>query len=145
MSSLGILHLVLMVAAFVVFSLSFIVSGLFLIQERQLKFHRAGPGWMGRLPALESMDRLHYRVLGTGFALLTLGILSGMILSKNLFGSYLTADPRQIASIVTWGIYILFLNVRIRPGWRGRRAMMLSVLGFLTVVLTFFGFSHRGI
>ncbi|MBI2500772.1 MAG: cytochrome c biogenesis protein CcsA [Deltaproteobacteria bacterium] len=51
--------------------------------------------------------------------------------------------PRQIASLVTWGIYALFLNVRIRSGWRGRRGILLSLVGFLTVALTFIAIHHR--
>jgi ABC-type transport system involved in cytochrome c biogenesis permease subunit len=91
------------------------------------------------------MDRLHYKTLVVGFGLLSCGMLLGSLLAKSVFGTYWTTDPRQLASLVTWGIYAMFLNVRIRSGWRGRRGIFLSLLGFITVALTFFGVSHRGV
>ena len=144
MSALMIIHLILMLLAVAVFAWSFTIGLLFLAQEGVVKGHRPLSGWLARLPALEVMDGRHYRVLSTGFVLLTAGMLSGVLLNRQMFGHFFSADPRQIASVVTWGIYFLFLNVRIRSGWRGRRGILLSLLGFLTVALTFVGIHHRG-
>lgn len=138
------IHLVPMIAAFAVFWVSFLFGVLFLFQENRLKNHRALPSWLRRLPPLEIMDGLHYRALTAGFLLLSLGMMAGAVLSKKMYGVFFNFDPRQTASLVTWGIYALFLNVRIRAGWRGRRGILLSLIGFLTVALTFLAIHHHG-
>ncbi|HCU25456.1 MAG TPA: c-type cytochrome biogenesis protein CcsB, partial [Deltaproteobacteria bacterium] len=40
-------------------------------------------------------------------------------------------------------IYALFLQSRIIAGWRGRRGVLLSILGFVVVLFTFLGVSHH--
>ncbi|MBI2980841.1 MAG: cytochrome c biogenesis protein CcsA [Deltaproteobacteria bacterium] len=144
MSLLTVTHLIFMGAALLTFSVSFLIGLMYLYQERRLKGQRAIPSSLQWIPSQEVMDRIHYRVLAVGFLLLSLGILSGAFLSKQLLGLFFTNDPRQIAALVTWGIYALFLNVRIRSGWRGRRGILLSLIGFMTVVLIFLAIQHRG-
>ncbi|MBI2083716.1 MAG: cytochrome c biogenesis protein CcsA [Deltaproteobacteria bacterium] len=145
MSLLGTTHLIFMVAALLTFAVSFLVGLLYLFQEGRLKKQRPIPPWFQRIPSQEIMDRIHYKVLSVGFLLLSLGMLFGAFLSKKVFGRFFTDDPRQIASLFTWAIYAFFLNVRIRSGWRGRRGILLSLIGFMTVVLIFLGIHHRGL
>ncbi len=140
-----IIHLIFVFLASVSFAMSFIFSLLFLAREFELKNHRPLPPWLRGTPPLEVLDSLHYKILVIGFLLLSVGILSGAFLSHRRFGVFFSFDLRQIASLVTWGIYAVFLNVRIRAGWRGRRGMLLSVLGFITVMLTFLATHHQGV
>lgn len=145
MSLPGTTHLIFMIAALVTFGVSFLVGLLYLFQEGRLKRQRPIPSWLRSIPSQEIMDRIHYRVLAVGFLLLSLGMISGAFLSKKVFDRFFTDDPRQIASFFSWGIYALFLNVRIRSGWRGRRGILLSLIGFMTVVLIFSAIHHRGL
>ncbi len=135
-------HLLLISAAFITFALSVVMGLLFLYQEHLLKHHLPIPASLQWIPALEIMEGRHTRVLTVGFILLSLGMFVGAILSKKVFGTFFTADPRAIASLFTWAIYALFLNVRTSAGWRGRRGILLSLLGFLTVLLTFLAAPH---
>ena len=143
MSFLYPTHFVCMILAFVVFTASFITGLFFLLQENQLKRHRL-TSLVRRLPALETMDSLYYKILTLGFVLLSLGMLVGAVLSKRRDGFFFTGDPREIGALVTWALYALFLNIRMKAEWRGRRAIALSLLGFVGVVLTFLGLEHRG-
>ena len=43
------------------------------------------------------------------------------------------------ASLRTWLIYGAYLHARVARGWVGRRAAWLLVVGFASVLLTFFG------
>lgn len=135
-------HLFFMILAFAVFTTSFLSGVSFLVQENEIKNHRL-TAWVRRLPALETMSKLHYQVLTAGFVLLSAGILVGALLSKVRAGRFFTGDPREIGAILTWLLYAVFLNVRTRAGWRGRKGIFLSLLGFLGVVLTFIGLEHR--
>lgn len=138
----AVVHLLFMSFAFAVFAVSFLVGCVYLIQESQLK-NRQSVSFLTWLPSLETMDLVHYRALTVGFVLLSIGIFSGAFLSKSTKGYFFTGDPRQSASLVVWAVYALFLNVRLRSGWKGRKGILLSVLGFLGVILTFLALEHR--
>lgn len=133
-------HLIFMTVSFVIFALSFAVGIIFLIEEFRLKNHKLPTRW---LPSLSTLDWLHYRVLLAGFVLLTVGIGMGAFLSKAIVGQYLSEDPRQIISLIIWSLYAFFLNARGPVGWKGRRGILLSALGFLGIILAFVAISHR--
>jgi len=131
-----------MLLAFGVFTFSFIVGCLFLIQEHKIKTHSPGL-LLSRLPPLGVMNSLHYKALTIGFLLLSLGILSAAFLSRRLLGRFFTGDPREIATLAVWALYAIFLTIRIRSAWRGRRGVLLSLLGFLGILLAL-SLRHQG-
>lgn len=136
------IHLVLMSLAFAVFTVSFLIGFVFLLQESRIK-SRHFDRLSSRLPSLERMDSIHTKALTAGFLLLSGGILAGSLLSKLLMGKFISGDPKQLTSLVMWALYALFLNIRLRVGWRGRKGILLSLIGFAAIVLTFLGVSHR--
>lgn len=142
MNTLYPMHLGFMIAAFSAFTMGFITALLFLFQEDALKSHR--PAVLGRrLPALETIHAFHYKILTLGFVLLSLGMLVGAILSKMRIGRFFSGDPREMGALIIWALYALFLNVRLSIGWRGKKGILLSLLGFVGVILTFLGLGHR--
>ncbi len=138
----ALIHLLFMSLAFAVFTVSFLVGLTYLYEERKLKSRRPGR-FLAWLPSLETMDGIHYKALTFGFLLLSAGILSGAALSKATFGKFFRFDPRQMAAMGTWGLYAVFLNVRLKSGWRGRKGIILSLLGFIGVVIAFLTLEHR--
>jgi ABC-type uncharacterized transport system permease subunit len=131
-----------MILSFTVFASSFVTGLFFLLQESQLKNHRI-TAFVRSLPALETMYSLHYKVLTLGFILLSLGMLVGAALSKMREGLFFSGDPKEIGALATWALYALFLNMKLKGSWRGRKGIVLSLLGFLAVILTFLGLEHR--
>ncbi len=125
-------------AAFLVASVSGV---LFLMQERQLKHKQMG--WVfHRLPALHTLDRINMVALGIGFALLSVGMLLGLIGSRQLLGRWWTGDPKELFTAVVWLSYCALWLVRLRATLRGRKVAMLSMVGFGMVLATFFGVRH---
>ncbi len=135
------IHIVFGFLSFSVFCLSFIMGLLFLFQEFQLKSKRIG-SFFNRLPALELLDQLHYKALSVGLGLLTLVIITGSAWAKSVRGVYFFSDPRQLWSIIAWLVYACFFQVRFSSGWRGRRAILLSLTGFLVILFTFLEVRH---
>lgn len=136
------IHILFVGLAFVTFTASFLVGLVFLFQRDQIKSRRPGR-LMARLPSLDTMDSIHYKVLTVGFVLLSIGILSGAALLKVTQGRFFSGDSRQLASLATWGLYALFLNLRLKTAWRGRKGILLSILGFAGIVLTFLALQHH--
>jgi len=119
-----------------VFALAFAVSLMYLLQEYQLK-HKKMSVLQKRFPSLEALDRFNYVFLVWGFPFMTLGIITGSVLAGVQWGDYWSWDPRQITSAITWLLYGALLQGRITAGWRGRKAALLTIVGF-AVVLGYF-------
>lgn len=118
------------------FAFAFIVSVMYLIQERQLKARRLG-AIFHRLPSLDIMDTLGYKALTLGWPLFTIGMLTGSIWANSAWGTYWSWDPKETWSLITWAIYLILLHLRT-IGWRGRKMAFLSILGFVFVLISFF-------
>lgn len=119
-----------------VFALAFGVSLMYLLQEYQLKKKKTNVLYKG-FPSLESLDRLNYVFLAWGFPFMTLGILTGSMWAGIHWGDYWSWEPRQISSAITWLLYGALLQGRITAGWRGKKAALLTIVGF-AVVLSYF-------
>jgi len=121
-----------------IFAVAFCCGIMYLIQERQLKTKRIG-AIAQRLPSLNALDDLNYQSLTWGFPLLTLGIITGAIWAEYAWGRYWNWDPKETWSLITWLLYAAMLHQRLTVGWRGRKAAIMSIVGFLAVLFTFLG------
>jgi cytochrome c-type biogenesis protein CcsB len=120
------------------FAMAFGIGIMYLIQEHHLKSKHLG-GLFQRLPNLQILDEVNYKLITLGFPLLTLAIITGAIWAESAWGSYWRWDPKEVWSLITWFIYALVLHARLTAGWRGRKAAVLSIVGFVSVIFTFFG------
>ncbi|MBW2092243.1 MAG: cytochrome c biogenesis protein CcsA, partial [Deltaproteobacteria bacterium] len=94
-----------------------------------------------RFPSLNALDTLNYYSLTMGFPMITLGIIFGAVYAQLSLGKYWRWDPKEVWSLITWLIYAALLHQRLTVGWRGRRAALLSIAGFLVLCFTFLGVS----
>jgi ABC-type uncharacterized transport system permease subunit len=130
------LHVTVALLAFSVLSIAAAMAILLAIQERALR-HRHITPWLSALPPLTLTESLLFRLIGAGFALLTLALLSGILFVSNLFGQHLV--HKTVLSIVAWLVFGALLYGRWRHGWRGRSAVNLTLIGMSVLVLAFFG------
>jgi cytochrome c-type biogenesis protein CcsB len=111
---------------------------MYLLQERTLKAKRVN--WMTRrLPSLEVLDAMNSRSLTLGFPLLTVGLLSGAVWARLAWGSFWSWEPKVVLSVLTWALYAVLLHGRLTVGWRGRRAAVGAIAGFVAVLVTLVG------
>jgi len=111
---------------------------LYLLQERAIKSKRPG-FFFKRLPSLERIDATGYACIIIGFSMLTLGLIMGFIYAKAVWGRFWGWDPKEIWSGITWLLYAALLHGRISLGWRGRKAAIMSIIGFAVLLFTFIG------
>jgi len=89
------------------------------------------------LPPLDTLEKVMFRLIGGGFALLTLALLTGFIFVTNLFAQHLV--HKTVLAIFAWVIFGVLLIGRIRYGWRGRPAVRWTLSGCGVLVLSYFG------
>ena len=131
-------HICLTLLGYAALGLAGLGGILYLIQERQIKGKQFG-FFYRRLPSLSQLDTLNYWCLTIGFPLLTAGIISGVLYAQHTLGRFWSWDPKEILTLIAWLIYAVLLHERLAVGWRGRRAALLAICGFVVLVLTFVG------
>ena len=120
------------------FALAFVLGVMYLVQEHYLKSKHLGD-LFERLPDIQTLDYLNYRLISVGFPALVIAMVTGSLWAHSAFGGFWRGDPREVLSLVTFLIYALILHSRLMAGWRGRRAAVLSIIGFVFVILAFAG------
>lgn len=130
------LHVTLNIWAYAAFALSFVLSIVYLVQDRVLRSHRPGaPFW--RFPALDVLDRMSRSSVFVGLAGLAFGVVSGFVWERRLTGSYAWGDPKVIVTLLIVGVYVAYLLLSRTAGWRGSRAAVLCALNFAVVLFSY--------
>ncbi|WP_194720698.1 cytochrome C assembly family protein [Noviherbaspirillum malthae] len=138
-------HVAIAILAYSSLTIAAFHAVLMALQESQL---HAPPGeargrWLAvaieRLPALLTMERLLFRLISFGFALLTLTVLSGVFFSEELFGTAFRWDHKTIFTMLSWALFGLLLAGRFWRGWRGKTALRFTLTGFATLLLAYVG------
>ena len=97
-----------------------------------------------RLTLADTLDNISYRIIGLGFPLLTIGIISGAVWANEAWGSYWSWDPKETWALITWLVFAAYLHARITKGWQGRRPAILAASGFLVVWICYLGVNILG-
>ena len=121
------------------FAVSFGISILYLIRDRKVGQKESGSQW---LPGTPVLDEINYKSIVIGFPMLTLGIVTGAAWANYAWGTYWSWDPKETWSLITWFVYAAFLHARLTRDWRGRKAAVLSIIGFVAVLFTYFGVNY---
>lgn len=122
-------------------SLAFCGGLMYLLLERELKSKKFGY-FFARFPSLDSLDQLNNHCLAAGFVFLTLGIVTGSIWARQAWGAYWQWDPKETWSLITWFLYLVQLHQRFTVGWRGKKAAVMAIIGFASVIFTLWGVTY---
>ena len=133
-----VIHVTPCLVGYAAFILAFGAAICYVIQERLLKTKRITT-IQQHLPSLDVADHLAYTMVSFGFPMLTLGIITGALWAQTAWGRYWGWDSKETWSLITWLIYAAYLHVRIVSRWRGKWANRLLIIGFICVLVTFFG------
>lgn len=120
------------------FSLACGLGILYLLQERAIKRKTRG-FFFSRLPSLELLDTTGYACIVLGFSMVTIGLVTGVVYAKAVWGRFWSWDPKEVWAAITWLFYAALLHERLIVGWRGRRAAVMAIIGFAVMLFTFFG------
>ena len=134
------IHVITCFLSYACFACAFFLGLMYLIQERQVKNKTIGK-LFERLPPLDIMDKINYNMVLFGFVLLTAGIITGSIWAQQAWGNWWSWDPKETWSFITWLVYAAYLHARYNAGWQGKRAAILSIIGFVSVLFTYLGVS----
>ena len=130
-----VLHVATAVISYGAFGVACGVSAMYLLKEKFSK----DQFFAKHIPSLEKLDLISYRAIALGFLFLTLVMVTGAIWAEQAWGRYWAWDPKETWSFITWIIYAIYLHARITKDWRGKKAALFSVIGFICVLFTYIG------
>ncbi len=136
-----VIHILFALVSYIAFLLAFVSGVVYLIEEKQLK-QKAPNVLKDNSPSLEALDKINYWAIASGFVLFTVGIIYGVFLAKPVWGKIWNWDPKEVWTAMTWFFYASLLWVRATSTLRGRRMILLSILGFLFILFTFLGVNY---
>ena len=127
-----VVHVAAAITAGGLFTVGFVATGLGLYHSLR---HRDGSTW----PGLDAVQRAGHTAVLIAFPIWTFAVMAGAIWAENAWGRYWGWDPKETWAFITWVFYAAYLHATATAGWRGRRAMLLALAGFLAFVFNFFG------
>ena len=131
-----VIHVVAAIISGGVFLLANIVAGGFLyLDYRESRGGR--PLWLQRVPSLDVLDQLSYRLVAFVFPLWTFSVIAGAIWAEAAWGRYWGWDPKETWAFITWVAYAAYLHARVTVGWRGRRAAWLCIFAGSTFLFNY--------
>lgn len=138
------MHMVMALLAYGLFMIAALHALLMTIVERRLHGGAAAErslmsGPLASLPPLLTLEALLFRIIGLGFALLTLTLITGAVFSETLFGQAVRLSHKTVFAIASWLIFAFLLAGRHLYGWRGRVALRWTLAGFISLLLAYVG------
>jgi ABC-type uncharacterized transport system permease subunit len=129
-------HILTSILSASLLSIAAVQAGLLGIQD--LHLHEKHPGGFIRaLPPLQTGEILLFQMIGLGFVLLSLALITGAIFIEDIFAQHLV--HKTVLSITAWIVFAILLWGRWRSGWRGRTAIRWTLSGFCVLMLAYFG------
>ena len=119
-----------------VFLLANCIAATYLILDRYEE-NGGRPSWALKLPTLEVLDQLTYRLVALVFPLWTFSVIAGAIWAEAAWGRYWGWDPKETWAFITWVAYAAYLHARVTVGWRGRKAAWLCLFAGSTFLFNY--------
>jgi len=129
-------HVTLSILAYAAFALSFVLSLIFLGEERLLRNHKIGDV-VWRLPPLELLEQMSRSGALVGLISIAVGTALGFITVDRQEGAISFYDPKYIITLLVLALYLVYFLLARTAKWRGARASKLCVFNFVLVVLSF--------
>jgi ABC-type uncharacterized transport system permease subunit len=127
------LHFVLGVASYGLFGAAVLHALLLDGAERRLRLRRGSPQAAMGMPLLQ-LERLTFRFVEAGFAVLSATLLLGVLTSVHW-----TWDHKTVFSLLGWAVFAALLTGRRLQGWRGRQATRWLYVGAVLLLLAYAG------
>jgi len=131
------LHAVLALLAFATLAIAALLAVMLMLQEAALRRRQLNAPLLRWLPPLTELETLLFRTISAGFGLLSAALLTGALYVEDLFAQHLV--HKTVLSLLSWLVFGALLYGRLRHGWRGHRAVRMTLAAMALLLLAFFG------
>jgi ABC-type uncharacterized transport system permease subunit len=141
-------HVTLNILAYAAFTLAFVLSLIYLVQNHLLRDRKLSTVFW-RFPALDVLERMSRSSVIVGVISLAIGMTLGFVWAHRIRGSYFSGDAKEIITLLVFALYASYLWLSRKTAWRGARASLLCLICFvfpilsITVVNLYLSHYHR--
>ncbi len=128
-------HATSAILGYTAFAVSAVYGALFVALYVSLKRARFGIAFE-RMPSLDVLSRSAIRSATFGFAFLTASIVAGAFGWARLLEGPVWLDPKVLSTMLAWVVYGTGVSLWHFRGWRGIRAVGLTLVAFAIMVLS---------
>ena len=136
-----IIHVSIAVAASGVFTITFAMSVLQLLQARREKQLASGQesklGFLRVVPGSLTLENFSFRLNSVGFVFWTFTLAAGAIWADQAWGRFWGWDTKEVWTFVIWVVYAAYMHARVTRGWNGNRSAWPCIAGYICVVFNF--------
>lgn len=132
-------HVLMAMLAYCLFTIAALHAGLMSLVEKRLHHHAAMSPLLRAVPPLLTMEILLFRIVSSGFVMLTLTLISGMVFSEQIFGKPWQFNHMTVLGVASWVVFAILLVGHYFYGWRGRTAVRWTMSGFVFLILAYIG------
>ncbi len=132
------IHVPTVFFSYAAFALAFGTGILYMVQSRN-QTRGLSNGSLSKLDDTETLDKQTYWLISIGTVLLGIGIILGSLWGHEAWGTYWGWDPKETWSLIVFLIYIVYLHARLIAGWRGQKTAWFAIIGFIAVILCYYG------
>ncbi|GAA4687989.1 MULTISPECIES: c-type cytochrome biogenesis protein CcsB [Kocuria] len=136
-----IIHVSIAVAASGLFTITFAMAVLQLLQSRREKNVTTGEdtklGFLRVVPNSTTLENFAFRLNSVGFVFWTFTLAAGAIWADQAWGRFWGWDTKEVWTFVIWTVYAAYMHARVTRGWNGNRSAWLSIAGYICVVFNF--------
>lgn len=142
------LHVGAALLGYAAITLSAVYGFLYLMLYHEIKASKFGMIYK-KLPTLETLERMSFTAFSMAFAFLGIAIVVGFLWLPRTFLEVSYTDPKLVGTILLWLLYGTGILAKRLGEWKGRKVMILSVVGFgvtifsMTAINIFFTGFHK--
>jgi ABC-type uncharacterized transport system permease subunit len=129
------LHISAALIGYTGFAISAVYGGLYLMLYHQIRSNSFGTFYQ-RLPSLQLLERMSEKSAMVGLAFLTVAIAIAVIFLPDVLPNFTYGDPKLVATILIWAIYMGALLAKYLVRLDGRKVVILSLVGFFGTILS---------
>lgn len=130
------IHVFTLLVSYGAFTISFIASLLFLLLAREIQKRQLGL-FYSRLPSLPFFEQISNTSVNTGLVFGLVGLAMGTYFALQVWSNFLFSDPKFAIAFANYIVYLLHFLGRKYGGWQGRRAAIVSLVGFAFLLFSF--------
>lgn len=135
-SELLFIHISLAFLSYGAFSIAYVLSLMYLVQNKMLKEKRWNKIVL-KLPSVGQLELYAYWLTMIGVPLLVLAMILGGLWAHLVVGKSIWLDPKVLVSFLVIAVYGTYLYRRIVCDWRGKRLAVMNVIAFTFVFLNY--------
>lgn len=128
-------HIVLSLIAYCILVIATLYA--FQVAYINMKLKNKNLSVISHLPPLMQVEKQLFIILAIGTASLVIAELSGLVFLDNFLSK--TTAHKTILSLLSLLLYLVILWGHFKQGWRGHRALMLTVIATALLTLSYFG------